>query len=55
MVRLGNQQEKQMKGNGTATKVTGIGPEATNGAKEVVEFSQPFIVDVRIEGTARAG
>jgi hypothetical protein len=51
MVRLGNEQEKDMKGNGSAA-VTGIGPDATNGAKEIVEFSQPYVVDVKIEGTA---
>jgi len=39
------------KGNGKAA-VTGIGPEVTNGAREMIEMSQPYIVDVTIEGTA---
>jgi hypothetical protein len=32
--------------------VTAIGPEVTNGAAQAIEFSQPFTVDVTIEGTA---
>lgn len=30
----------------------GIGPEATNGAAETIEFSQPYVVDITIEGVA---
>jgi hypothetical protein len=33
-------------------EATAIGPEVTNGALETIEFSQPYTVDVTIEGTA---
>jgi hypothetical protein len=32
--------------------VTAIGPEATNGAARTIEYSQPYTVDVKLEGTA---
>jgi hypothetical protein len=34
------------------SRVTEVGPEITNGAKESIELAIPFVVDVRIEGVA---
>lgn len=42
-------------GNGRTTATataTEIGPEATNGARKTIDLSQPYLVDVTIEGTA---
>lgn len=33
-------------------KVTAVGPEATNGAARTIEYTQPYVVDVTIEGVS---
>lgn len=36
----------------TTRRATQIGPAATNGAAEAIKFSEPYVVDARIQGTA---
>lgn len=40
------------KSNGSATKVNAIGPDPTNGGKSTIEMSQPYIVNVTVQGVA---
>jgi hypothetical protein len=40
------------KANGNGQAVTSVGPDRTNGAAEAIEFSQPYVVNVTIEGVA---
>lgn len=38
--------------NGNGMAATAIGPQVTNGGRETIDASQPYVVDVTIEGTA---
>jgi hypothetical protein len=43
--------EKECNVKRSESVVTAIGPNPTNGAAETIEYSQPYTVDVTIEGT----